>query len=63
MKRAGVRRFRRNLAIALGNSGDPEAAAALAGHDEPTCRDPLVAEHIDWALRKLGVERPDATLT
>jgi epoxyqueuosine reductase len=62
MKRAGVRRFRRNLAIALGNSGDPEAAAALAGHDEPTCRDPLVAEHIDWALRKLGVERPDATL-
>ena len=29
MKRAGVRRLRRNLAVALGNSGDPAAIAAL----------------------------------
>ena len=36
MKRAGVKRLRRNLAIALGNSGDPDAAAALADCQEPT---------------------------
>jgi epoxyqueuosine reductase len=30
MKRAGVKRFRRNVAIALANSRDPEALAALA---------------------------------
>jgi epoxyqueuosine reductase len=53
MKRAGVRRLRRNLAIALGNSGDPAAAAALRSHDEPTCGDPLVREHVEWALEKL----------
>ena len=28
MKRAGVRRLRRNLAVAIGNSGDPAAASA-----------------------------------
>jgi epoxyqueuosine reductase len=53
MKRAGVRRLRRNLAVALGNSGDPAAADALAAHDEETCRDPLVAEHVAWAVGKL----------
>lgn len=54
MKRAGVRRFRRNLAVAIGNSGDPRAATALAGQSEPTALDPLVAEHVAWALEKLG---------
>jgi epoxyqueuosine reductase len=53
MKRAGVRRLRRNLAVALGNTGDPGAADALENHDEPTCRDPLVEEHIAWAVGKL----------
>jgi epoxyqueuosine reductase len=53
MKRAGVRRLRRNLAVAIGNSGEPEAAAALESHAEPTCRDPLVEEHVTWAVRKL----------
>jgi epoxyqueuosine reductase len=53
MKRAGVRRFRRNLAVALGNSADPEAAGALEAQHEPTCDDPLVAEHIAWAVEKL----------
>ena len=60
MKRAGVRRFRRNLAVAMGNSDDPDAGAALAagreGPDE-TCADPLVVEHVEWALEKLrGIE-------
>ena len=54
MKRAGVRRLRRNLAVAIGNSGDREAIAALAAHREPTCADPLVAEHVAWAVEKLG---------
>jgi epoxyqueuosine reductase len=53
MKRAGVRRLRRNLAVALGNSGDPAALDALARVDEPTARDPLVAEHVRWAVAKL----------
>lgn len=54
MKRAGVRRLRRNLAVALGNSGDPAAADALESQDEETCRDPLVAEHVAWALGRLN---------
>ena len=54
MKRAGVKRLRRNLAVAIGNSGDPAAAAALRDVHEPTCADPLVAEHVAWAVEKLG---------
>ena len=53
MKRAGVKRLRRNLAVAIGNSGDPAAAAALAGSREETANDPLVAEHVAWAVEKL----------
>ena len=53
MKRAGVKRLRRNLAVALGNSADPSAAEALAQQIEPTCCDPLVEEHVTWAVRKL----------
>jgi len=53
MKRAGVRRLRRNLAVSIGNCGDPSAADALEGHTEETCRDPLVAEHVAWAVEKL----------
>lgn len=54
MKRAGVRRFRRNLAVAIGNSGDQSAARPFEALDEETCRDPMVAEHVAWALEKLG---------
>ena len=54
MKRAGVRRLRRNLAVAIGNSGDPSAAAALEDSPEATAADPLVREHIAWAVEKLG---------
>ncbi len=53
MKRAGVRRLRRNLAVALGNSADPDAAAVLGEPHDATCRDPLVAEHVSWAREKL----------
>jgi epoxyqueuosine reductase len=54
MKRAGVTRLRRNLAVALGNSGDTGAIDPLINHDEPTCLAPLVTEHVAWAVEKLG---------
>jgi epoxyqueuosine reductase len=53
MKRAGVKRLRRNLAIALGNSGDTDAIDALANQHDATCADPLVSEHVGWAVEKL----------
>jgi epoxyqueuosine reductase len=53
MTRAGVKRLRRNLAVAIGNSGDAAAAELLVSHAEPTCSDPLVAEHVAWAVDKL----------
>jgi epoxyqueuosine reductase len=53
MKRAGVKRLRRNLAVAIGNSGDVAAIDALVNHREPTCVEPLVAEHVAWAIEKL----------
>jgi epoxyqueuosine reductase len=53
MKRAGVRRFRRNLAVAIGNSNDPETVESLTAQHEPTCDDPLVQEHVAWAVEKL----------
>ncbi|HXW03982.1 MAG TPA: tRNA epoxyqueuosine(34) reductase QueG [Vicinamibacterales bacterium] len=57
MKRAGVRRLRRNLAVAIGNTGEPGDADALREHQEPTCGDPLVAEHVRWAVAKLSRDR------
>ncbi len=59
MKRAGVRRLRRNLAVAIGNSRNPEAARVLESHDQPLCRDPLVEEHVAWAVGRLAVEAGD----
>ena len=56
MKRAGVRRLRRNLAIAIGNTGDRSAAEALEASTEETARDPLVQDHVAWAARKLRGE-------
>jgi epoxyqueuosine reductase len=53
LKRAGVKRLRRNLAVAIGNAGDEGAIEFLTSHAEPTCSDPLVAEHVAWALEKL----------
>jgi len=53
MKRAGVKRLRRNVAVAIGNAGDRGAVEALTTLAEPTCSDPLVAEHVRWAVEKL----------
>jgi epoxyqueuosine reductase len=52
IRRIGWRRWRRNLAVALGNawraSGDPHCARALQAARAEA--DELVGEHIDWAL-------------
>ena len=54
MKRAGVMRLRRNLAVAIGNSGDGRGRASRSKrNDAPTCHDPLVAEHVAWAADRL----------
>ena len=54
MKRAGVKRLRRNLAVALGNSGEPwPLPRSLSAPRSPQPADPLVAEHVAWAVDKL----------
>ena len=55
MSRAGLRGLRRNLAVGLGNSGTTASDAALSDTDSPedqTRRDPLVAEHVEWARKR-----------
>jgi epoxyqueuosine reductase len=67
MKRAGVRRLRRNLAVALGNGDAADRATLLTGslHDEgqaahaPTLGDALVREHAAWAARQIDGGRPE----
>ncbi|MBM5811430.1 MAG: tRNA epoxyqueuosine(34) reductase QueG [Gammaproteobacteria bacterium] len=51
LRRPGYWRWRRNLAVALGNAPrSPAIAAALAAaRDDPH---PLVREHVAWALRR-----------
>ena len=52
MTRAKVTGLRRNLAVATGNSADPEALAALAecSADRPSADDAMVRDHVEWAL-------------
>ena len=54
MTRAGVRRLRRNLAVCAGATADADALFALRHVTEPSCGDPLVAEHVHWALELHG---------
>jgi epoxyqueuosine reductase len=53
MMRAKLTGLRRNLAVAIGNSGDAVACAALQARrdDQPSAADPMVVEHVEWALR------------
>jgi epoxyqueuosine reductase len=55
MSRAKLVGLRRNLAVAIGNSGDPDALAALfvPDEDQPSVEEPLVQEHIRWARDKM----------
>jgi epoxyqueuosine reductase len=58
MTRARVKRLRRNLAVAIGNCGDPAAAAVFDEPvDAPSVLDPLVQEHIEWARERLRATR------
>ena len=52
MTRAGVKRLRRNIAVCAGATGDDAALTALDEVSEPSCQEPLVAEHVTWALRQ-----------
>jgi epoxyqueuosine reductase QueG len=49
MTRAKLTGLRRNLAIAIGNSRDPEAIAELHRDrdDQPSAADPMVRAHIE----------------
>jgi epoxyqueuosine reductase len=59
LERPRLRGLRRNLAVALGNSGDPAARDALdAPGDRPSAADSLVEEHVDWARRRLADALP-----
>lgn len=56
--RAGWSGFRRNLAVALGNCGDPAALPAL--RSLAGCGDPLVEEHARWGIRQVdGSNQPN----
>jgi epoxyqueuosine reductase len=62
MTRAKLVGLRRNLAVAIGNSGTLEAVAALQEEDpdRPSAGDPMVREHVAWAIgrvRSRGVSR------
>ena len=54
MTRAKVTGLRRNVAVAIGNSGDPAARAALqeSSPERPSADDAMVREHIAWAVRQ-----------
>jgi epoxyqueuosine reductase QueG len=55
MERAGVVKLRRNLAVALGNAADV-AAPDIDGDEDParpSIRDPVVAEHVQWARSRV----------
>ncbi len=54
MTRAKLTGLRRNLAVAIGNSRDDDACAALHVRDpeQPSAADPMVVEHIEWATRR-----------
>jgi epoxyqueuosine reductase len=51
IRRTGRRRLLRNVAVALGNSEDPRAVEPLTRALEDP--DPLIREHVVWALEKL----------
>ncbi len=57
MSRARLAGLRRNVAVALGNSATPAAATAVAdpaSPETPSRNAPMVAEHVDWAWRRLA---------
>ncbi|MEQ1572989.1 MAG: tRNA epoxyqueuosine(34) reductase QueG [Vicinamibacterales bacterium] len=60
MRRAKLTGLRRNLAVAIGNSGDEEACSALAesSAERPSADDPMVREHVQWAMGQRARAKP-----
>jgi epoxyqueuosine reductase len=62
MTRVGVNGLRRNLAVAMGNSGDAQALEALDDTPaEAANLDPVIVEHVQWAKSKLRGARGSAS--
>jgi epoxyqueuosine reductase len=63
MTRAKLVGLRRNIAVAIGNSGDDEARSALHEHraDQSSVLDPMVQEHIAWAAGRTGTRNTEPT--
>ena len=59
LTRAKLAGLRRNLAVAIGNSGDPDAIDALEADDpeRQSVTDALVREHVDWARAQCPTPR------
>ena len=51
LRRLGFRRWLRNIAVALGNA-PPSARALAALHARADDADPVVREHVGWALAR-----------
>jgi epoxyqueuosine reductase len=54
MTRATIAGLRRNLAVAIGNSGNADAIAELdrPSADRPSAGDPMVQQHVEWARQQ-----------
>jgi epoxyqueuosine reductase len=56
LRRLGFRRWLRNIAVALGNA--PTSARVLAAlRSREGAADPVVREHVGWALARKGISR------
>jgi epoxyqueuosine reductase len=60
VERTRRKRLHRNVAIAMGNSGEPQFAAQLESW--ASSDDPVLAEAADWALRRLQNPEADRNL-
>jgi epoxyqueuosine reductase len=65
MTYTSLSRLRRNLAVVIGNSGNPALAAALdrpgggIRNAAPSADTPVVGEHVAWAKQRLsGLQAP-----